>query len=123
MNLQSPLLNLTKATGMPAGITLKTLETAAGIMANDNPPDKFNIVTLWDFDTLARPLRYLLKSYYHQNAQPFENYANVDTIYVFAPLDYDINRPGVWELKTYLPYKVTKLDSPSEHYFLYKLTK
>lgn len=123
LNLQSSLLNLAKATGMPNDITLKTLESIALVINQDNPPQRFNLVTLWDFDTLARPLRYLLKSYYHKSAQPFENYANVDTIYAFAPLDYDIGHPGVWELKTYMPYVVSRLESPSEKYVLYKLTK
>lgn len=123
LNFQSPLFNLDKSIGMPPGITLKTLEIAADTIASDNPPSRFNVVTLWDFDTVARPLRYLLKYYHHLNAQPLENYAAVDAIYAFAPTSYDFNHPGVWELKTFAPYQVTKLTSPSPQYYLYKLSK
>lgn len=123
VNFQSPNFNLKKSIGMPDGITLKTLESATNTIAKDSPPAKFNVVTLWDFDTLARPMRYLLKYYYHLIPQPFENYANVDAIYAFAPASYDIQHPGVWELKTFAPYKVELLASPSAKYLLYKLVK
>ena len=123
LNYQSPLLNFSKSLGMPNDLTLKSLENAAATINQDNPPSKFNVVTLWDFDTVARPMRYLLKYYYHHEAQPFENYSDVTVIYAFAPKDYDINQPKVWELKTFLLYKVSELKSPSDQYLLYKLTK
>ena len=47
------------------------------------PLSRFNVVTLWDFDTVARPMRYLLKYYYHLNSQPFENYTAILLIQTF----------------------------------------
>ncbi len=123
LNLASPMLNLKKSLGMPEGITLASLETAASTIAADQPPARYNVATLWDFDTVARPMRYLLKYYYDLPAQPFENYASIDALYVFAPEDRDIKKPQVWELNTFKPYQVTTLVSPSVKYRLYKLTK
>jgi len=123
INLSSPLFNLYRSTGMAPGLTLAKLEQAAATIAADQPPEKFNVATLWDFDTRAHPFRYLLKYYYKYTPQPYENYADIDALYVFAPADYDINRPAVWELKTYLPYQVKELPSPTSGYRLYKLTK
>lgn len=119
----SPLFDLNRAVGMPEGITLKTLEAAANTIANDQPPEKFNVVTLWDFDTIARPMRYLLQYNHGLTPQPIENYANVDAIYAFSPIDRNIYNPEVWELNTFKPYKVTPLNSPSTKYRLYKLIK
>lgn len=122
-NLSSPMFNLRSATGMPPGITLASLEKAAGIINRDHPPTKFNVATLWDFDTRAHPLRYLLTYYYGKTPMPVEEYANIDALYVFAPSDYDIVHPRVWELQTYLPYSVTDLKVGHSDYRLYKLTK
>lgn len=123
LNLTSPLLNLNHALGMPEGITLSSLETAAATIAADQPPTRFNVATLWDFDTLARPMRYLLQYYHDQTPQGYADYGNVDALYVFAPQGRDINKPEVWELNTFMPYQVTILNSPSPQYRLYKLTK
>jgi len=123
LNLTSPLLNLNRPLGMPDGLTLASLESAAATTAADQPPERFNIATLWDFDTLARPMRYLLQYYHGLTPQGFADYGNVDALYVFAPEDRDINKPEVWELNTFMPYQVTVLTSPSARYRLYKLTK
>ena len=123
LNLTSPLLSLNRPLGMPEGLTLGSLEAAAETIAADQPPKRFNIATLWDFDTLARPMRYLLRYYYGLTPAGFADYGNVDALYVFAPVDRDINNPKVWELNTFKPYRVTVLTSPSARYRLYKLTK
>jgi hypothetical protein len=122
-NLNSSFINFNKSVGMAPGITLKSLESAAAIIASDNPPTNFNVATLWDFDTRANPMRYLLTYYYDKIPQPYDQYQNVAALYVFAPDDYDIKNPRVWELQTYLPYKVTTLPLSVPGYFLYKLTK
>lgn len=115
VNLKSP--------SMPARLTLRTLETAADLIAKDNPPAKFNLVTLWDFDTRANPLRYLLKYYYHLTPAGYENYKDVDTLYAFAPENYDIMNPHVWELTVFHPYQVTDLKINAPGYRLYKLSQ
>jgi|SRR3989344_4189251 len=119
----SPKFDLNHSTGMPPGITTQSLETAAGLIAKDKPSGKFNVATLWDFDTRANPLRYLLKYYYHLIPEGYENYADVDTLYVFAPDSYDIVKPRVWELTAFLPYRISDLGMNSPGYRLYKLSK
>lgn len=122
-NLSSPLLNFRSSSGMPVGITLKTLEKAAELISQDKPPARFNVATLWDFDTRAHPLRYLLTYYYRKTPMPVEEYADIDALYVFAPSDYDIEHPRVWELQTYLPYHIIDLKIDNPGYRLYKLIK
>lgn len=126
-NLSSPMFNLNRSTGMPFGITLRSLETAANLIAGDqNSSPKaggFNVATLWDFDTRANPMRYLLKYYYHLAPESYENYSDPVTLYVFAPDSYDIVKPRVWELTTFLPYLVSDLGTNSPGYRLYKLSK
>lgn len=123
LNLTSPMVNLFSSTGMPEGITLSTFESAASVIAADNPPPRFNVATLWDFDTRAHPLRYLLTYYYKDKPQPYEEYKNIDALYVFAPKEYDMNNPKVWELQSFLPYKIIDLPLTTAHYRLYKLIK
>jgi 4-amino-4-deoxy-L-arabinose transferase-like glycosyltransferase len=125
--LNSPKLNLSSSTGMPAGITLSTLESAAGLIAADIGTSPlaggFNVATLWDFDTRANPLRYLLKYYYQLTPQPYENYGAIDALYVFAPENYDVIKPRVWELSVYTPYRIVDLPLNAPGYRLYKLSK
>lgn len=119
----SNFINYSASTGMPKNLTLQTLETAAKAIYLNNPPAKFNVVTLWDFDTRAHPLRYLLKYYYDKTAQPVEQYADNDALYVFASSSYNMENPQVWELKTFLPYKSQVLSTNTPGYILYKLIK
>lgn len=120
-NLTSQQVDLRQPTGMPAGVNIHTYHQVAQTITADQPPDKFNLAVLLDFDTLGRPLRYLLTYVYHQSPQDFATYQDLDALYVFARQDYDINQPQVWELKTYLPYQTEILAEYPQHY-LYKLT-
>lgn len=122
-NLRSPYINLNRSTGMAPGLTLSSFEKVGQAIADDHPPRSFNLATLLDFDTQSHPLRYILAYEHNLKAQPVEQYADLEALYVFAPKDYDIVKPQVWELKIYLPYQVSRLPSPSADYSLYKLTK
>lgn len=121
--MTSPFVDLNRSVGMAPGITLKSLETAAAIIAKDGPPKSYNIATLWDFDTRANPLRYILTFYYNKKPESVENYQHIDALYVFAPENYDMKVPRVWELQIFMPYKVKDLNIPVPDYRLYKLTK
>jgi len=123
INLNSPQINYQNSTGVAPGITLKVLESASAIIAADNPPQKYNVVTLWDFDTRAHTLRYFLTNYYKRSPQGVEEYKNIDVLYAFAPEDYNIDIPNVYELNQFFPYKITELSSNTAGYRLYKLTK
>lgn len=119
----SPFFNLQKSTGMAPGITLMSLESAAKVINESSPSKRFNVATLWDFDTRANPLRYILTYYYQQKPEAVEEYKNINALYVFAPADYDMKVPKVWELQEFLPYKVTDLNLSVPDYRLYQLTK
>lgn len=126
-NFTSPMFNLYRSTGMPAGITTRSLETAAKAiaadLATDPPADGFNVATLWDFDTRANPMRYLLKYYYHLTPESYENYGSLDALYVLAPENYDIDHPRVWELSVFAPYRAADLKINLPGYRLYKLSQ
>lgn len=123
VSFQSPQVNFNRSTGVVEGINLYSLQKASAIIAKDNPPERFNVVTLWDFDSRAHTLRYFLKYYYKMSPQSVEEYKNVDALYVFAPSNYDINEPKVYELNAYTPYKIRELDFVTSGFRLYKLTK
>ncbi len=122
-NMASPMINLDRSTGMVKNITLDALKIAAETIAKDKPPEKFNVVTLWDFDTRAYTERYLLTYMYKLTPSAVENYKDNEVVYALAPLDYDIIKPKVWELQEFLPYKVSVLPDFAEGYKLYKLSK
>lgn len=122
-NLMSPYSRIFTGTISPNDITLDQLERVARVVAKDNPPKVFNTAVLLDFDTQAHPLRYILTYRYNLKPQPVENYINLDAMYVLALKEYDMKLPRVWELQTYLPYKVSHLDSPTSNHRLYKLVK
>ncbi len=123
VSFSSSMVNFKSSTGMPPGITLASLEDASIIIAKDNPPAKFNVATLWDFDTRAHPLRYLLEYNHQLKPQPVEVYKDIDALYVFAPESNDIENPKVWELQVFLPYQVIDLNIDNPGYKLYKLIK
>jgi hypothetical protein len=122
-NLSSPYSRLFTGTITPNDITLKNIDQVAQTIAIDKPPAKYNIAVLLDFDTRAHPLRYLLTYRYNIKPQAVENYNDIDALYVLSPNDYDMELPKVWELQTYLPYKITLMDHPTANHLLYKLTK
>ena len=119
----SPKFNLQSSVGMPSGITLASLESASAIIAADKPPTKYNVITLWDFDTRAHTLRYLLTYYHGLLPESLEEYKSIDALYAFAPESYNIYSPQVYELSSFSPYKVGILPSNIPGYKLYKLTK
>lgn len=123
VNINSPKLDLSGSTGMPAGITLKTLESAAALIAVDKPTQSFNVATLWDFDTRANPMRYLLQYYYQLTPASYESYGDAEVLYVFSPANYDVINPRVWELSVFAPYQITDLPINTPGYRLYKLSK
>lgn len=120
--ITSPMSDLINTKGMAPGMSLSSLETAASLIARDNPPSVFNVATLWDFDTRAHPLRYLLQFYYGLKSQPYENYQSVDALYVLAPESYDMEKPRVWELQTFMPYIISDMNLSVPNFRLYKLT-
>ncbi len=123
VNMNSPLINFNSSTGIVPGINLPVLESASSIISKANPPSRFNVATLWDFDTQAHQLRYLLTYIYNKKPQPVDEYTNIDALYAFAPETYDIKNPKVYELMSYYPYKISEMGLTVPNFRLYKLTK
>ena len=123
INTNSPFARLFSWSLNQNEITLSDTKNIATIIAKDNPPEKFNTAVLLDFDTRAHPLRYILTYQHNLKPQPVENYTNIDALYVLSPKDYDMNSPQVWELQTFMPYKIFSLNSPTPNQKFYKLTK
>ena len=122
-NLTSKSVDFTHSTGMAPNVTLSTFQNVSETISADQPPARFNIAVLLDFDTRAHPLRYLLTYLHKKIPQPVEQYSDLEALYVFAPDGYPIDKPLVWELKTYLPYQINELAFVSPGYKLYKLSK
>lgn len=123
LNVTSPYVKIFSGAIRPDDITLKNLNRIADKIAQDVPPEIFNIAVLLDFDTRAHPLRYVLTYQYNLKPQSVESYTNLTALYVLSPIDYDMQLPRVWELQAFQPYKITLLDSPTSNHRLYKLTK
>ena len=121
-NLTSSQVNFKAPTGMPPGVTIDTYQDIAQTITADEPKN-FNLAVLLDFDTLGRPLRYLLTYVYQQNPRGYADYQDVDALYVFAENDYNMEKPQVWELKTYQPYQKEILKDYFPNHTLYKLNK
>lgn len=122
LNLKSPLIDFNQAIGMPNNMNINKLILASRSIAEDKPSD-FNLVSLLDFDTRAHPLRYMVTHLYGQEPLGVEVYPQAKTIYVLADKKYPIDNPMVWELKTFLPYKVSVLSNIDQDFVIYKLTK
>ncbi len=122
-NLVSPFTRIFSGGLKPEEVTLADTKKVASLIAKTNPPTKFNVAVLLDFDTRANPLRYILTYQHNLKPQPVENYNDIDALYVLSLKDYDMQQPRVWELQTYLPYKINFLDAPTSNHLLYKLTK
>ena len=121
INLSSGKVSILSNPNKPPYPQYSDFSSAAKLIAQDKT-NSFNVATLFDFDTQAHTLRYLLQYRYGQKPQPVENYASIDALYVFSPKSYDIQSPKVWELQTFFPYTITVLDTKSD-FILYKLTK
>ncbi len=122
INLNSKDISFTRSVGMVEGMNLKVWEEAAETIANDNPPEKFEVTALLDFNSRAYPLRYLVKFKHGLTPMPIEDYKYPDANYVFAAKNYDFEKAIAWEIWVYNPFKVTKIKDINE-FSVYKLTK
>ncbi len=121
-NLSSSLVNFQKPVGMLDGLKYRDLKTASSIVAT-YASDNFNVVTLYDFDTRGYTLRYLVQQVYGKKPQNDISYKNVDEIFALAGNNYDFKNNNPWELNSFKPYNVVKLDDIGSGFGLYKLTK
>lgn len=119
-NISSPLVKFTEAAGMNKGLNYPMLDIAARQIAQDKPK-KFNIVTTWDFDSRAHPLRYLLTYRYQVTPVGVEEYKNVDNIYVMTTPGYNFERTSLYEISSFRPFTIELLAKISNDYSIFKL--
>lgn len=122
LNFSSPQISFSKAIGMNEGLNYQKLVQAAGVIANDKPSN-FNLVTTWDFDSQAHPLRYLMK--YRQKLVPAdtENYSEINNIYVMSDPDYNFQDTSLYEIAGFRPLNVALLTKIDNDYSVSKLSK
>lgn len=121
-NLFSPRVNFNHPLGMPKNLYAADIVKSAEIINNDAPAN-FNVSVVGDFDNRGYSLRYPLEFMFKKMPLPVEDYPNAKSIYVLANRDYDFNVPDIWELRTFLPYKVVLVDNVNNSWGVYKLTK
>lgn len=122
VNINSNKINFRQATGMVPDLNYSMVYKASEVIAKDKP-EKYNVVTLLDFDTRGHILRYPLKFIFDTSPLGVEDYKDASIIYALASNDYDFTNPMVWELQTFSPYKTLVLNKLNSKYWVYKLTK
>ncbi len=122
LNLNSNLIDFNKPVGMEVGLNYKALKTTAKEIA-DNVGDKFNLVTLYDFDTRAYTLRYFVQYVYGKKPLNDVEYRTANEIFALAKYDYDFEKNNPWELNVFKPYNIEKIRPIGQGYYLFKLTK
>lgn len=122
MNLSSSLVSFKEPTGMPEGLNTIEVINAAEAISQDEP-EKFNVVSLLDFDARGHILRYPLEYLYGVKPMGVEEYKEAQSLYVISEKSYDFDRAGVWEINVFEPKEVEILSEIDEDYAVYKLTK
>lgn len=121
LNFNSSRVSFNSAVGMPPEFTLATWETAAGLIAADNPSD-FNVAALLDFDTRAHPLRYLLRYYYRLSPHAVTRYTDISRLYVVAEKTTSLS-PVNYELRGFATPREVLIHPLNSRYSLFTLIK
>jgi hypothetical protein len=121
-NLSSSLIDFNSPTGMPAELTLKNIDRAAKVIA-DECPENFNVAVLIDFDTRGHILRYPLEFMYNKKPMDVISYPQSQTLYVLSENNYDFGNSQVWELSSFYRNETEELSRLSTNYSIYKLSK
>jgi hypothetical protein len=122
INLKSSFVSFNKPVGMEYGLRYKDLKETSKIIS-DQSGEKFNVATLYDFDTRGYTLRYFVQYVYGKKPQNDVTYKDVSEIYALAKSDYDFKNNNPWELNVFKPYNTERLSDVGEGYALFKLTK
>lgn len=121
-----PNYQLTRTNGytMPSGWNLRGIKIASRVIANDVDSQKtFNVAATLDGDTRAMPYRYLL-SVYGKNPLNVEQYPEANVLYLISRDDSkQIKKYTVWEVSSFSPFNIIKLENIQNGISVYKLTK
>ncbi len=124
MNIKGYNLKRQNGYTMPDGWNLKGIKIASKIVSNDiDSRTTFNIAATLDGDTRAMPYRYLL-SVYGKNPLNVEQYPQADVLYLISRDNLEqVKEYTVWEVASFRPYNIIKLDDVQNGVSVYKLTK
>lgn len=124
LNLNSNIVDFNKSVGMQKNLNASDIIDSAKFIAEVGS-GKYNVVETYDFDSRANVLRYPISYMYGEKDSLLDDkeHKYSDAIFVLSPLNYDYNNPVPWELKVYLPYKVTLLKKINGDWGVFKITK
>lgn len=120
LNLISGKVNFYVPTGMPDGLRVKDVDSAAQKIAQD-AAGEFNVAEVLDFDKRAYVLRYFLVYKYGEKPLDVEDYPDSRLLYVLAPDNFDFKTSDIWEVKSGGPYEVLRLTGVGTGYQIAKL--
>ena len=110
---------------MPAGVTTKTVERAAAVIADDMKDKNmtFEIANTLDGDTRAYPYRYVLTAVYKLKPLGVEKYPEADMLYIVSREPAEkLLADRRWELLSFPAARVDKLAEVSAGIFLTRFT-
>ncbi len=120
VNLASPKVSFQNPIGMYKDLNYPVFKSAAQSIAS-NSPENFNVVTTFDFDSRAHPLRYLLKYNHNLTPQGVEDYPNSESLYILTTPNYQVLTTSLWEISSFRPDKTETLNNLT-HFSVIKLT-
>lgn len=120
LNLHHPSIAFNRAIGMDNGMNYHLYERIAINIANDHD-DHYNIVYVPGSNYRAYGLRYLLSYKYNEPPLGVENYSKDNTLYVFAPKNYDFNENYIFEIGDVVGRKISIISNEWLNHSLYKL--
>ena len=122
VSLSSSKISWNLPTGMPKGLTVRDINAASRIIAED-ADGNFNVSEVLDFDKRGYVLRYFIEFKYGKKPLPETEYENIERLYVLSPKDYNFDKSGVWEIDAGGPYKTDLLNDIGQGYAVYRLEK
>lgn len=110
---------------MPRGLNLHVIKKASERIYKDQIVENksFNVASVLDGDTRARPYRYFLEA---NGLKPnnVENYPDSQLIYLISrDVEKSIKGYSVWEVSSFAPFNITNLGEINNGIYLYKLRK
>lgn len=111
---------------MPTGVTTKTIEQVAKVVADDMSLNNgtFNIVNTLDGDTRANPYRYVLSARYAKSPLNAEKYTEADYLYIASNLSWnELLDDRRWELSSFPVREITELGMINDKVRIYKWEK
>lgn len=110
---------------MPAGVTTKTIERTAAVVADDmrDKIGTFEIANTLDGDTRANPYRYVLSAVYKLRPLGVEKYPEADRLYIVSRESSEkLLKDTRWELLSFPAAQVDQLAEISPGIYITRFT-